>query len=106
MPKNRKKAQNTTHGPAGSKHGWWKSMGRRLTRLPQWTWWTIAGVAAFSYVWAFYVFFVEPFGFRWRAVFGDPSYPKVTVSMASTSVITKGKSTGPNSATPWWTVPL
>ena len=51
-------------------------MGRRLTRLPQWTWWTFAGVAAFSYVWAFYVFFVEPFGFRWRAVFGDPSYPK------------------------------
>ena len=76
MPKKKKKAQKTTHEPAERKQGWWKDMGRRIVRLPQWTWWVVAGVAALSYIWAFYVFFVEPFGFRWRAVFGDPSYPK------------------------------
>lgn len=76
MPKKKKKALKTTHGLAKGRNRWWKNMGGWLTRMPQWTWWTIAGVAAFSYAWAFYVFFVEPFGFRWRAVFGDRSYPK------------------------------
>lgn len=29
-----------------------------------------------AYVWAFYYFFVSPFGFRWRALYGDASYPE------------------------------
>ena len=28
------------------------------------------------YVWLFYYFFVGPFGFRWRALYGDASYPE------------------------------
>ena len=27
------------------------------------------------YVWAFYYFFVSPFGFRWKAIFGERKYP-------------------------------
>ena len=27
------------------------------------------------YIWAFYYFFVGPFGFRWRALYGDADYP-------------------------------
>ena len=29
-----------------------------------------------GYVWFFYYFFVGPFGFRWRALYGDVSYPE------------------------------
>lgn len=28
------------------------------------------------YTWFFYSTFVEPFGFRWRALYGEPSYPE------------------------------
>lgn len=31
---------------------------------------------AVLYVWAFYEFFVNPTGFRWRAIFGDANYPE------------------------------
>ncbi len=31
---------------------------------------------ALLYVWAFYEFFVNPTGFRWRAIFGDANYPE------------------------------
>ena len=27
------------------------------------------------YVWGFYYFFVSPYGFRWKALFGEVSYP-------------------------------
>ena len=32
------------------------------------------GVVA-VYIWLFYYFFVGPFGFRWRALYGDTNYP-------------------------------
>ena len=28
------------------------------------------------YIWIFYFFFVGPTGFRWRALYGDASYPE------------------------------
>lgn len=38
--------------------------------------WAIGGLAVVAaYVWAFYYFFVGPFGFRWRALYGDATYP-------------------------------
>ncbi len=38
--------------------------------------WLIGGTIMLCiYLWAFYYFFVEPTGFRWRALFGDPDYP-------------------------------
>lgn len=38
-------------------------------------WWTGGILIAVAYVWAFYYFFVGPFGFRWRALYGEANYP-------------------------------
>ena len=48
----------------------------RLRRLPGWPWLLGGGLVVGLYVWAFYYFFVSPFGFRWRALYGDASYPE------------------------------
>lgn len=45
-------------------------------RLPGWAWWLGGGLIVAGYIWAFYYFFVGPFGFRWRALYGDVSYPE------------------------------
>lgn len=38
-------------------------------------WWIGGILVSVAYVWAFYYFFVGPFGFRWRALYGDANYP-------------------------------
>ena len=49
---------------------------RLLQKVPSWGWW-VGGIAiVLGYVWFFYYFFVSPFGFRWRALYGDVSYPE------------------------------
>lgn len=48
---------------------------RLLQKLPGWTWWLGGILIVFAYIWLFYYFFVGPFGFRWRALYGDVSYP-------------------------------
>ena len=49
---------------------------RLLQRLPGWAWWMGgAGIVA-VYVFFFYYIFVGPFGFRWRALYGDVNYPE------------------------------
>jgi len=49
---------------------------RLLQHLPGWAWW-IGGASVIAvYVYFFYYIFVSPFGFRWRALFGDVSYPE------------------------------
>ncbi len=63
----RKRLHNKTKQPALNTNG-------RKSR--SYVWWILAGVGAVAWTWAAYVFFVQPFGFRWRALFGDPSYPK------------------------------
>ncbi|MBP5277425.1 MAG: glycoside hydrolase family 25 protein [Prevotella sp.] len=43
---------------------------------PRWAWW-IGGIGVIAlYIWVFYRFFVSPFGFRWRALYGDAKNPK------------------------------
>lgn len=42
---------------------------------PKWVWWLVGIAIMVIYVWVFYVFFVGPTGFRWRALYGDPHYP-------------------------------
>lgn len=44
-------------------------------RLPAWAWWAGGAAIIVVYVFLFYSFFVGPFGFRWRALYGDTSYP-------------------------------
>ena len=46
-----------------------------FAKYPRWAWW-IGGIGVVAvYIWAFYYFFVGPFGFRWRALYGDANYP-------------------------------
>ena len=49
---------------------------RLLQHVPGWAWW-IGGLAVVAaYIYFFYYFFVSPFGFRFRALYGDVSYPE------------------------------
>lgn len=48
----------------------------RLRRYPLWAWWIGGGLVIVVYIWLFYYFFVSPFGFRWRALYGDADYPE------------------------------
>ena len=49
---------------------------RVLQKMPGWAWWLGGSVVVLLYVYFFYYFFVSPFGFRWRALYGDVSYPE------------------------------
>ena len=44
-------------------------------RFPRWTRWVLGLTVVFAYVWAFNYFFVNPTGFRWKAIYGDKEYP-------------------------------
>jgi lysozyme len=46
-----------------------------LNKIPRWLYWIGATGLLAGYVWLFYYLFVSPFGFRWRALYGDPSSP-------------------------------
>ena len=43
--------------------------------MPKWALWLAGSALVVIYVWLFYYFFVSPFGFRWRALYGDAKYP-------------------------------
>lgn len=45
-------------------------------KWPRWIFWFGGAAVVVVYVWMFYYFFVSPFGFRWRALFGDPVTPQ------------------------------
>ena len=49
---------------------------RLLQHMPGWAWWLGGGLVVGLYVFFFYYIFVGPFGFRWRALYGDASYPE------------------------------
>ena len=67
-------ATHTYHGPGRKKRP--GVVVRLLQRLPSWSYWLGgAGIVAI-YLYFFYYFFVGPFGFRWRALYGDVSYPE------------------------------
>ncbi len=44
--------------------------------LPSWTVWLGGILITIAYVGLFYHFFVDPFSFRWRAIYGDATYPE------------------------------
>ena len=46
-----------------------------FTKYPRWAYWAGGFAVVGLYVWLFYYFFVGPFGFRWRALYGDANYP-------------------------------
>lgn len=49
---------------------------RLLQKLPSWAWWIGGFAVAAIYIGVFYYFFVSPFGYKWRAIYGDVSYPE------------------------------
>lgn len=49
---------------------------RILRRMPSWAWWLGGSLIVLLYLWFFYYFFVGPFGFRWRALYGEMDYPE------------------------------
>ncbi len=49
--------------------------GRLLRRMPRWSFWLGGLLIIAVYGWFFYYFFVSPFGFRWRALYGDTKSP-------------------------------
>ena len=49
---------------------------RLLQRLPGWAWWFGGATIVALYIFFFYYIFVGPFGFRWRALYGDVTYPE------------------------------
>ena len=48
---------------------------RILQHFPSWAWWLGGAAILVAYIYFFYYIFVGPFGFRWRALYGDVSYP-------------------------------
>ena len=55
-----------------------RSGGKRLLpflKVPAWKVWLGAVLVAVAYILFFYYFFVDPFSFRWKALYGDEGYP-------------------------------
>lgn len=44
-------------------------------RMPMWALFAGIGLIVAAYMFLFYYFFVGPFSFRWKAIYGDPDYP-------------------------------
>ena len=49
---------------------------RLLRKIPSWVLWLGGALIVLVYICFFYYFFVGPFGFRWRALYGDVTYPE------------------------------
>ncbi len=49
---------------------------RLLQHLPGWAWWIGGATIVSLYIYFFYYIFVGPFGLRWKALYGDVSYPE------------------------------
>lgn len=73
--KNNKDGANRNRGRAWVKRSL-LVVTQRLRTIPRQVRWGMAILAAVAYSWVFYSFFVEPSGFRWRALYGDPNYPE------------------------------
>lgn len=52
----------------GGRPGWFR-------KYPAWCYFLGIGLIAALYVFLFYYLFVDPFSFRWRAIFQEPTYP-------------------------------
>ena len=59
---------------ASSKGGW--GFLNCLHGIPAWLLWLGGLVVIGLYVGLFYHFFVSPFSFRWRAIYGEPNFPE------------------------------
>lgn len=46
-----------------------------FSQLPSWSFWLGGILVVSAYIYLFYYFFVGPFSFRWKAIYGEPEYP-------------------------------
>ena len=78
MPQKRKTHRKTTSGRRTSPvpHRRPNVFIRLLQHMPGWAWWIGGGLVSAAYIYFFYYFFISPFGFRFRALYGDISYPE------------------------------
>ena len=49
---------------------------RLLCHIPSWIWWVVGLAVVSVYAAFFYYLFVSPYGFRWRALYGEVNYPE------------------------------
>lgn len=71
-------------------------------QLPGRARWTVGVLVMIAYSWVFYAAFVAPTGFRWRAIYGDPDYPKGYSIHGIDISHHQATSTGTDCATHWW----
>lgn len=70
----RKRPSSTTsRGKKHGRRGGWLS--KLFPQMPRWAFWLGGLAVSLLYIWCFYVFFVGPTSFRWRALYGDHQYP-------------------------------
>lgn len=73
---NRKKGARKRPSRKGGRKGRRSvSFFRFFRRFPSWTLWLGGLLITAAYIGFFYYFFVDPFSFRWRAIYGEPTYP-------------------------------
>ena len=73
------RSRSSSAGRVKKKHSPKGGAGRGLfffRRFPAWLLWLGGVLVVAAYVGFFYHFFVSPFSFRWRAIYGEPTYPK------------------------------
>ena len=70
----RRKAAKKRRKKAPPKGGW--GVLRFFRSIPAWGLWLGGLLVVAAYVGFFYFFFVSPFSFRWRAIYGTPEYPE------------------------------
>ena len=70
----RRKPSKKRRKKASSKGGW--GVLHFFRRFPVWLLWLGGILITAAYVGFFYYFFVGPFSFRWRAIYGEPTYPE------------------------------
>lgn len=77
MPRSTRKRSNAHRSPSRTKRGeiGGSFISRGLRRIP--VWWATIGIVsvAIFYCFLLYYFFVDPYSFQWKAIYGETTYP-------------------------------
>jgi len=68
----RRDRKKTSRSQKTNRHG----LIRFFSSIPTWGIWLGAILVALAYAFIFYYFFVDPYSFRWDAIYGKPQYPE------------------------------
>lgn len=70
------RSRSSSAGRVKKKYSPKRGAGRGLFRFPSWLLWLGGLLITAAYIYFFYHFFVSPYSFRWRAIYGEPTYPE------------------------------